>query len=181
MIVRFMSLVVVFFFKEILRISKDLTPSFKAQPHPWHASKWAVLTMKRLLIGLISNIWYIKNKVQTQGRMYIAFYDNPVLEATQYYQRTSFFLSSDKDRRVLYPSNYYLMIYPLNTSRPLGTCTHLAWIRQQDLPQEWASKNSNKATKLWMLINQRDGNVTNQMLSCNEIHMWVRVKMFVVP
>lgn len=90
-------------------------------------------TAKRALIGIISNICYMKNRAHKWYRISLAFYDKPGVEATQYYQNLklcqflSFFQHSNgKDKRVLYPGNYYLRIYPLSFSRLLRACTHLA-------------------------------------------------------
>ncbi len=41
---------------------------------------------KRFLIRVISNICYVRHKVEKLHRLHIAFYDGPLLDATQYYQ-----------------------------------------------------------------------------------------------
>lgn len=86
---------------------------------------------KRFLIRVINNICYVRYKVEKLHRIHIAFYDGPLLDATQYYQNLKLcqgpFLFIDGKKSVLHPGNYDLMIYSLNFSRLARTWPAWDW------------------------------------------------------
>ncbi len=90
---------------------------------------------KRFLIRVISNICYVRHKVEKLHRLHIAFYDGPLLDATQYTKTWScakgLFYSLMAKECSLSRQLWFNDLFP----KFFQTCTHLARMRLSDPPE----------------------------------------------